>query len=397
MISQEFFTNYPSRLLWSGGAFLSIFVVFSGVVLFPIANQPIFALPSLQGIREEPKPLSSFYLGENEGFPLELPSIDHSLSISLSPCRPDCDLRTPIAHVRIKETHQSQRLTLPGRIYLSFNQGILGFEKYDGPFWIDLALTSDESLKAQVIVVREGKETCCESFTRRPDEPAIQKNEEFPQGSPIRTLGDSFWWGVDLLSQLNSPQIKQRLEIGSKPISLAENEWIAWKEDHWAPIKELSEGQDRPIARIRSISPQQLEWDVWDSSYVRLSSSLQTAPTNHFKTEELLNSLRIRSEKRISCALEKQCIILRLGDWVLKENGRWRVLRRAEERQQLIKGNKAGELFILDKIDSKQKAIKGRLFLANHAQMFPIESRVPIAKQDKKNRPLEHVRPGKNT
>ena len=81
-----------------------------------------------------------------------------------------------------------------------------------------------------------------------------------------------------------------------------------------------------------------------------------------------MSSLRIRSEKQVSCVIEKQSFILRLGDWVLKENGHWRILRKAEDKQQLLEGLRSGDLFILEKIDNKQKNIKGKLFFANRTQ-----------------------------
>ena len=395
MFSQDFFTHYPSRLLWTGGVSLSLFAFFSGLLLMPLRDQPIFPLPARKTSKAESSPaISHLNLNGCDSCELwDLPSLEDALLISFIPPRPGCERTLPTACLRIKGTLQSQNMTLPGRIYLSFNQGTLGFQSQEGPFWLDLSLEGNETLTAQMTVVDQNVEVCRKSFSRRIDDPPLQKGEEFPLGSALRILSEARWWGADLLSQLGSLQIKQRLEIGSTVLDVGNDEWICWKEGRWALIQDLRDSQDHPIARIRATASQQLEWDVWDSSYVRLACPLQTLPVNHIKTEDWLGSLRIRSEKQMSCVIEKQCLILRSGDWVLKENGHWRVLHKAEDKQQLVSGHKAGDLFVLDKIDFKQKSIKGRLFLACRTQMLPIES-MAMSRQDKK-RLVHEPRPRK--
>ncbi len=375
MLSPEFFTHYPSRLLWAGGGLLCTFAVFSGMILLPVADQPIFPLPARKTSKTEvSQALPHLNLNSCDRLSLwELPSLEDALLISLNPPRPGNEPARPSAHIRIKGTSQSQRISLPGRIYLSFNQGALGFPNQEGPFWMDLSLEGHDALMARIGVVDQNQEVIRTSFSRHADDPPLQKAEEFPAGSALRLLCEARWWGVDLLSQLSSPQIKQRLEIGTTVLDVGDNEWLCWNEGRWILIKNLNDGQNRPIARIRAATSQQLEWDVWESDHVRLACMLQMAQGSHIKTEEWLSSLRVRSDKQISCVIDKQCFVLRAGDWVLKENGRWRVLRKADDRQLLLLGHKTGDLFVLDKIDFKQKAIKGRLFLACRTQTLPIE------------------------
>jgi hypothetical protein len=395
MHCQDFFTHYPSRLLWTGGGVICALAFLSGILLLPVADQPVFPLPPRKTNQTaDSQRLASLHLdGRNHQALWALPPIEQDLLISLSPPRPPGDRSQPIAHVRLKGSGQSKRFAIPGRIYLSFNdQGVISFRNEEGPFWMDLSLEGNDALAAQIIVMNQGEEVARTVISRRADEPPLQKGEEFPAGSALRILGDARWRGVDLVSQLGSREANQRLEIGSASLNVGEKEWIGWKEGRWSKIDDPGSSGTAPIARIRSISSQSIEWDAWDDSHVRIAMALQSAPMTHAKTEEWLNSVRIRSEKQISCMLEKQCFILRAGDWVLKENNRWRVIRKTEEKQQLISGNKTGELFVLEKIDSKQKLIKGRLILANRTQMIPVELTAANPKLEKKHVPAREMR-----
>jgi hypothetical protein len=388
MLSQEYFTHYPSRLLWTGGSVLCLFVILSGSLLLPVAGQPAFPLPprKTSGIAA-PQTIVPLEIEKTDrGLIWEMPPIQDEMVISLSEPRPGLESLRSVAHVRLKTAQQSRRIPLPSRIYLCFNdQGVLCFQDEKGPFWVDLSCEAKDNLIASVMVVIDNVEVQQAIFSRRADPTPLQKAEEFSSGSPQRILGEARWWGADLVSGLAASAPKQRLEIGSTVLELGESDWIAWTGGKWSKIDSPFVCRDMPIARIRSVTAQVLEWDVWDSSHTRFAAALQSAPAIHFKSEEWMSSLRIRSDKQVSCTIEKQSFILRQGDWVLKENGHWRVLRKPEDRQQLMEGFRTGDLFILEKIDNKQKNIKGKLFFANRTQILAIEASASNTKHDKKH------------
>lgn len=392
MLSQEYFTHYPSRLLWVGGATFCTLAFLFGSLLIPIADQPAFPLPHHKTARTAmPQTIEPIEIERRDRRLLwDLPPMQDEMLISLSPPRPGMDSSRPLSHVRLKTAQQSRRLLLPSRIYLCFNdQGILCFQDTAGPFWVDLSLEGKDNLIVKVMVVIDHEEMQHAVFSRRADPPPLQKAEEFPPESFLRILGEARWRGADLVSALSSSIVKQRLEIGSAVLSLGENDWIGWVDGKWSKVQGSSVDRELPVACIRSVSPQMLEWDAWDSSHTRLAAALQALPPVHFKMEEWMGSLRIRSEKQISCVIEKQSFILRLGDWVLKENGHWRILRKADDKQQFLEGLRSGDLFVLEKIDNKQKNIKGKLFFANRTQMVAIEAAASNPRHDKKHSALQ--------
>lgn len=73
--------------------------------------------------------------------------------------------------------------------------------------------------------------------------------------------------------------------------------------------------------------------------------------------------------------LEKQCMVLKTGDWVFKTGGRWKILRKEQEREAYLNGKLFGELFVFEQIHAKQgqKMIQGRLFNSGRTQAVAIE------------------------
>ena len=156
------------------------------------------------------------------------------------------------------------------------------------------------------------------------------------------------------------------------------NQWLIWENDQWVQ-GELPDSQHAAIARVVSADQKALVFEGWNlENYVRIALPLaQNAPLK-VRGDEMFHSIRIRSERQISCMLEKQCLILRCGDWILKTDGRWKILKKSEEREAYQKGKLAGELFVFEKIDSKQgqKWIQGTLFNADKTQMAVIDMQV---------------------
>jgi hypothetical protein len=385
----EFFTHYPSRLLWAGGGLLFAFACVSSILLLPVIDQPHFPQRPRRAAYTETLPSMPSLLGSKDSLPFSLEKLREILggemSVSESPSRPGF-LDEPVAHLRLKGTGQFKDISLPGRAYLAFNErGVLTFSDA-GDFWLDLSMGTEQRFSEVLTVLWEGKEALL-PFVQGASEPHAQRGEEFAPGSLWQILGDAKWWGADAPSQLVSNEIKQRIEIGSIRMELSPQDWIYWQEGSWrkgqgGEARGEEAHSDKPIARIRKISEQQLEWDVWTSlellrgepPYARLKIPMQAPPqAPRPKIEDWVTSLRIRSEKQISCILEKQCLVLHAGAWILKENGRWRILRKSEEKDDFVLGKRTGDLLVLEQIDTKQGTVKGRFLAANRIQVFPFE------------------------
>ena len=143
-------------------------------------------------------------------------------------------------------------------------------------------------------------------------------------------------------------------------------------------------------------SPRECE-KCGQGEYIRLS--LAIGPSSPFKAkgEELFSSVRIRSEKQISCMLEKQCLILKTGDWVFRGANRWEVLRNQEEKDAYLQGKMIGELFLFDRIDSKagQKFVQGTLFNLGRTEAIALEIAVSSQRKSPSHKEISSPRKAK--
>ncbi len=387
---QEFFTHYPSRLLRVGVAVLGLFSVLFGASLLPILDQPNFPYPSRRVSEiQDAQPLPSLLSNDLQAHPLEfdISSVENRLILSLCPMRPDEMGAQALALLRIKGSHLTRQLPLPARLGLMFNdQGDLTFKDEDEQFWIEIELKEDGSLLSSIFV-ECGENVQRTAFSRQPTELPLQNVGELPCSEPFRVLSKIKWMGADLVNQLDGGRVEQKVEIASSKLNATVSEWVFWDGKHWTKAATFEEGRGKPLAKIHAASPQGLEWDAWNESgefHVRFTTPLQNGGTPPIKIEEWFSSIRIRSDKKISCLLEKQCLVLREGDWILKENNRWRILRKPEERQHLIQGKRAGDLIILNTIDMKHKTIQGQFIFANRVQGCPIELKATSNKLERR-------------
>ena len=306
---------------------------------------------------------------------LSFPKIEGEISFSLN--RSGLDL--PFL-LRLKKNGQTKYVTLPSRVYFHYDK-TLQFSSEEGPFWVDFSLLSDSRAEASVFIsdVLENK------FTLTPEESPLRLAHELTEGSCFRFLAEGKFLGKDLfLEKYGASNGSYRLDVGGvvflKSGDLLFFDWGKWEK------KELPK-EILPTARVATIDDKGVVFEVWGvDEYVRLFVPSGPASPLKIKGDELLSAVRIRSEKQLSCMLEKQCFILRAGDLVLKENNRWKVLRKKEEKEAYLQGKSMGELFVFDQIGMKggQKIVQGHLVNLERSLLLPVE--VSLQKKEGKGK-----------
>ncbi len=343
----------------------------------------------------EKKPLSiPFGLSEGK-ISLAAPNIEGDFSLSIDRPRPDIAAGSfPTFSLRLKKSGQKKRISLPGRIDFLYENG-LRFSEKKSSFWVDLQDIGSNQVNVQVFVQgAQGNDEEVKSFHLTAEEGPLLSSHDLALGSPFKSLAEASLLGPDLfLKQYAEEGVYQRLKVDpfakEKFLLLKEGDFLAWQEGKWNKIQSIQEGAGVPIARIVSLDEKTLTFDAWGlDEYVRFSvCSLQHAPFRT-KGDDFISSIRVRSEKQISCMLEKQCFVLRAGDLVLKEENRWKVLRKPEEKEAYLQGKIEGDLFVFDRIDSKggQKILQGHLFNTGRSQMLPIHIPVQSMKKQTKRK-----------
>lgn len=379
MTRQGLLHYYPERIAWIGALVLAAGSLIAIPILWVMGREDFLSLVSKE--RKEKEIGSSFYsfsLGIREDPPhFAIPALQKEMTFSFDPPRPNGEGNGRVL-VRLTQSGESRRVVLPCRLDLKFQETRLVFAKEPSLFWIELSLALNGQIEAKgFIAALDGTKMDAGSFSLSGQECPIQEAHEFPQGSPFRLLAEAKWWGRDLF--LGAATSGERIEIGSEELlEIQKSDWLVWKEGKWQRANPLEPVEKEiPIVHIQSTTvPKTLILEGWDSDdHTRLALNLAESPPFKVKGEDLFSSIRIRSEKQISCMIEKQCMVLKLSDWVLKKNGRWKILRKKEEKDAFLNGKLFGELFILEQISQKQgqKMIQGRLFNSGRTQMISIE------------------------
>lgn len=365
------FHFYPQRIAWLGAALLLLGLLLASPLLLLLCEGGA-PLLFLNGKKEmHPTAVScSFSLGLNEKDPsLPIPDLKNEVTFSFDAPRPGGTVTGQRLLVRLKRSSESKRVVLPCRLELEFQRDKLTFAKDQSPFWMELSLTADGQIEAKgCIASKEGGKIETGRFTVTGQDCPIQSAQEFSEGSPFRVLAEAKWWGKDLFRESG-----ERLEVVDL-IELKDGDWLVWRAGKWE--KEADPDAHLPIAHVQSGGGKALVLEGWDSEgHIRISLNPAVGAPFKVKGEELFSAIRIRSEKQISCMLEKQCMVLKAGDWVLKSSGRWKVLRKEKEKEAFLNGKMGGELFVFDQISQRQgqKVMQGRLFNSGRTQLVNIE------------------------
>lgn len=375
---------HPQRILWIGLAVLGGFLAIELPFFYLLAGggSSFEAVKSFPNGEKKLAPLLFSLGGSGSGAALPVPSVEGEISFSFDPPRPDGAARQQQLMVRLKKGAQSKRVSLPCRLDLQYGEGeALLFSPSESSFWVELSPATGGQIEGKVFIhsLPEGKAEGTPFFAA-PQESPIQSAQEFPEGSPFRLLGEARWWGKDLFREkFGDGVLSERLEIGTVATAelaeIREGEWLVWQEGRWQKSPYPADGK-KPIARIESVQGKCLVLEGWDAdAHVRLALAPSAGPSFKVKGEELFSSIRVRSDKQISCMLEKQCLILKTGDWILKNDGKWKILRKKEERESYLNGKLFGDLFVFEGIELKQgqKVIRGQFFNPGRSQTVQVE------------------------
>lgn len=322
---------------------------------------------SFRGLVEK----SSFPIFETENeVLLPLPKIQTELFCHLTPTR--LDEYKDGQRYTLSTEKEKRSIHLPCKMGLKFERG-LRFSDELGSFYIEIA-SGNACLLVDVIVGGEK----VDAFSLPIKEPRFLSQSEIAEHSPFKKLSEARFVGKDrLFSKLDPENTLERIEIpGSEGMCcLKKGDLFVLDDEGWKPCF-LSDISGRVHARVDSVNERTVFFEGWGlDEYIRFSVSSQRPCLLETKSDDFISSLRMRSEKQVSCMIDKQIFVLRVGDWVLKENGRWKILKKKDEKTLEFLEKYSGELFTFDEIAvrSGQKYFLGSLYNRERSFVESIE------------------------
>lgn len=325
-------------------------------------------------------------------------------------CRPDTDPREAKILMSLKNGKQQLTLSNGHLLYLKESEQGKGLQTSDNatglwvkPLLLDNGtvlveagrkLTSKEGNsveeKGQFIVAQQGGIPPHYNPSRQNFAEQIKFARGFAEDLLIQKYGGreySAWKGKTTLL----------LTAGTKTYAcfVSVGELLQFDEGEWHVTALEDVNGDRPLARIKSASAKAIEIDVWDETGfypLQVKIEAEHPPRLQLKPEAMPSAIRLRSSAQLSCAFGKRRVILKQGDWLLKTEGGWRNLRRAEEIEQYLNHRLRGELLIFDGIEKEQgrSVMKGHLFDETRTQVqplsLPIDAEKPQGKSSRKRK-----------
>jgi hypothetical protein len=303
------------------------------------------------------------------------------MQVLLFEARPDDPKNTHYFEISLTPEGPSRIVNLNEIVYLKFHPETNGYEFSQKPtdFWFIPSLFH-EIIKLKFYAKYtdlNGLEIKKESEI----DVIAQKNEKnldlFQEDKDLLSLKEAKWLGADLFEErygvFEGKKIpKQRLFFNNAYIcEVTEGNIIVNKDGIWQ--NNASGSQGCAIAEVKVVTPKTLELDVWQKEGLNKQRIVygSSPPASALSiTDDFITEIRQRTLKQISCKLEKQRIIMKEKDVLLKKDGKWKI-----SKLPLKQEKEACEVFVFESIENQAsgKTFKGCLFNKDRTQMLKIQ------------------------
>ncbi|NGX63253.1 MAG: hypothetical protein KR126chlam6_00661 [Candidatus Anoxychlamydiales bacterium] len=292
--------------------------------------------------------------------------------------RPDSEITKDRFLLKFKQAANAKKVFENEKLYICpSSKGFFDFS--DEKTALSMSIKSVNSNEIETQIVADLKEiglekNICESFVLEPLElSCVSKAIE----SDLQKLYSAKWWGIDKFYKIYKKENKlERLEIEGSLMYLNIDDILIYKDGLWQKTKDDENTQKYPIAKIRNKNKENLQIDVWnvDSDKYLFTIPIQ-AKQYMSRSDQFITSARKRTKTYVRCQIDKQTLIVKEKDIILKKEARWKVLK----KNIAIEDIKNEELFYFDKVENKndKSYLIGYLFSPMRTNYKKIE--IPIS------------------
>jgi len=316
-------------------------------------------------------------------FDVSMNSIKDEIDVQVLEKRPDIKTKEEKFEVKFKKSLKTLKAIEGEKFFVKIgNSGNFEFSDIKTPLVISLKPVDKNNVK---IVIETDLEDFIEDMQSKTNF-FILKTTDFVTVKDInaidelKILSSSKWFSKDELQKFyktkNDIEAKERLEIDGKIVHLNHDDVLIFKDGIWQKTKSLENTQNYSIAKIKSVDNKILEIEAWDKNSNKYIFAVPHVIKQGFsiRADQFVTNVRKRTITHLSCQIEKQRVILKEKDILIKKEGRWRLLKKDIDFDEI----KNEELFYFDKIESKNNKnfFVGYLFNPMRTNYLKIE--VPI-------------------
>ena len=409
-----------SVLNWGFTSLLILSIGFLIFSLFPKLNE---TPPSFLKRAEKPlrRSLPTHYTFSEGGpfaissklrsFPL--PDFQKEIQFIHKSTRPDISLSERVFQIGFKKSKETIK-TLPGqKTYLTYAAGKGKFthelKQSDEvtPLWVKPFIAEEGKMMLEVglrligcnreKLLDEKKDIIVDPLIEKEGK-EIKATHTPPQfAAAVSELRGCKWWGKDHLfgtyggEEYGKLAVHERLEFtnsfGIEILYIKEGDSLIWKNGKWTPAVLGDETKNHYLASLKTVSPNKMEWQVWDETGLEsISFSLQREKIENLtlSIQECLTGLRQRTSLRVSCRINNKATILKKGDWLIRGATGWHIIKNLREIEEILQLRTRGELLIFDGIEKTngKSIFLGTIFSPMRTQMQNLK--IPISDQKKK-------------
>lgn len=223
--------------------------------------------------------------------------------------------------------------------------------------------------------------------------PLIEKKErtlQLEKEGAIQELKEGLFLGDDELLKCDPSSLKEnrsyRLKLTTSILNLKEGISLFYRNGAWT----LEEGDFEFKGEFGFESGRPVCVVCDQSGFAEACIPLDKPIIESFDASLMVpNLIRQTSEKNFSCFLGRQRLVLKEGDWVLKQGPIYRILRSRNDLEAVLSFEKTGLLLVIETMTAKKDKtlIQGRVFspLRTKSQSFEFET--PIFKPKPQAKP----------
>lgn len=313
---------------------------------------------------------------------ISAPSIKEQLEIYMIEPRFDFINKEIKFDVKFKNANKIKKIKESGNLHLAIKpDDVFDFSEEKTPLSMRVEKIDEAAvrvtLSADLTQINMEGQKVFESFVLPVSD--LSSDAKLEDRYEFKILTCARWWGIDHFLNIQDKEgsRKERLEIDGDILFVEEGDVLIFKDGKWIVASQGENTLEYPLARIKSVNSKSVDMEAWDitgeSRYlfaVLLNS--QTPFLN--KPDQLITAVKKRTNTHISCMFDKQRIVIKEKDSLIKKDNRWKLLK----KDVVLNDIKNEELFYFEKIEerSSKKYLIGYLFNPMRTNYQKIE--VPI-------------------